>query len=89
MLTHTQGLNATYFRDMQFSNIAHNAIEFNTAGDLFIADYDGHSIRKVTGLGAPFTLPPTGASTDGLVWLAAALLGAGVLLVTTRRRHTV
>ncbi len=65
------------------------AIEFNTAGDLFIADYDGHSIRKVTGLGAPFTLPPTGASTDGLVWLAAALLGAGVVLVTTRRRHTV
>jgi hypothetical protein len=31
MLTHTQGLNATYFRDLQFSNIAHNAIEFNTA----------------------------------------------------------
>ena len=65
------------------------AIEFNTAGDLFIAEYDGNTIRKVSGLGAPFTLPPTGANTDGLVWLAAALLGAGAVLVTTRRRHTV
>ncbi|CAB4745805.1 MAG: LPXTG cell wall anchor domain-containing protein [Actinobacteria bacterium] len=58
-------------------------------GNLYVADYNNNRIRKVTGLVAPFTLPPTGASTDGLVWLAAALLGAGVVLVTTRRRHTV
>jgi len=31
MLTHTKGLNATYFRDLQYSNIAYNAIEFDTS----------------------------------------------------------
>jgi len=30
MLTHTQGLNATYFRDLLYTSIAYNAIEFNT-----------------------------------------------------------
>ena len=61
----------------------------SSTGDLFISEYDGHTIRKVSGIAAPFTLPPTGANTNGLVWLAAALLGAGAVLVTTRRRHTV
>ncbi|MSX20889.1 MAG: hypothetical protein F2795_01105 [Actinobacteria bacterium] len=60
-------------------------IEFNTTGDLFIAEYEGCGIRKVTGLSAPFTLPPTGANTDGLVWIALAMLGAGSMLITTRR----
>jgi len=66
------------------------AVETSSTGDLFIAEYDGDTIRKVSGIAAPFiTLPPTGANTNGLVWLAAALLGAGAVLVTTRRRHTV
>ncbi|CAB4889642.1 unannotated protein [freshwater metagenome] len=47
----------------------------------------------IPGVAAPTTtmpeevlLPVTGASSSGIVWLAAALLGTGVLLLAARRR---
>jgi len=43
MLVNTQGLNATYYRDLLYTNVAYNAIEFNTA-DLFVTSW---------GLGTP------------------------------------
>ncbi|MEI7991857.1 MAG: hypothetical protein WCH93_05425 [Actinomycetota bacterium] len=42
-------------------------------------------IARLTGSSAQ-VLPPTGTNADGPLWLAAALLAAGAVLVTTRRR---
>ncbi|CAB4835607.1 unannotated protein [freshwater metagenome] len=66
----------------------------NNAGDLFIGENDGGGVRKVSGLAVAFSLPvippvglpATGTSTDGLVWIALAMLAAGAVLVTAQRR---
>jgi len=50
---------------------------------VFILDYDRGVIRKVY---TQSVLPPTGAGTDVVVWLATALFTAGAVLVATRRR---
>ena len=70
------------------------SVAVNNAGDLFIGEYDGGGVRKVSGLAVAFSLPvtppvglpATGASTDGLVWIALAMLAAGAVLVTAQRR---
>jgi len=54
-------------------------------GTLYMSDYNSHAIRTVVLATAP-VLPPTGANTTELVWLATALFTAGAVLVATRRR---
>ena len=70
------------------------SVAVDNAGDLFIGEYDGGGVRKVSGLAVAFSLPvtppvglpATGASTDSLVWIALAMLAAGAVLVTAQRR---
>jgi sugar lactone lactonase YvrE len=52
---------------------------------LYIGDYYNHAIWTMTLAQTP-VLPPTGAGTDTMVWLATALFTAGAVLVATRRR---
>ena len=70
------------------------AVAVNAAGDLFIGENMRGGVRKVSGLAVPFSLPvippdglpATGASTDGLVWIALVMLAAGAVLVAAQRR---